>query len=278
MFDFSLFLVLAQSVMHLVVTGAVMLVFASPPNQVPHQKYAQIGFSYMLAMFSSNWALSYVSFPTQVLGKSCKMIPVMLMRIIFVGKRYTLREYLAVILITAGIAIFLMGKGSTSGGDEHNSLFGIALLLFSLMMDGFTGPNQDAVLKQYKPSELQMAFWMNFYPVVLGLPVVLYTGEFMAATKFCTAHPEIIYEVLLFGFLSAVGQLLIVFTVFRFDSLVLTTITTTRKFFSIMASVIMYGHQLVPKQWAGVALVFGGLGLEMFNKYQEKKSARGKNN
>ena len=44
----------------------------------------------------------------------------------------------------------------------------------------------------------------------------------------------------MFGALSAVGQLMIVFTVFRFDSLVLTTITTTRKFFSIMASVLLY--------------------------------------
>lgn len=63
----------------------------------------------MLAMAASNEALRYVSFPTQVLGKSCKMVPVMAGSIVFTGKKYSFFEYLQVALITLGVSVFNFG-------------------------------------------------------------------------------------------------------------------------------------------------------------------------
>ena len=42
-------------------------------------KYALCACSYLGAMVASNAALQYVNYPTQVLGKSCKPIPVMIL-------------------------------------------------------------------------------------------------------------------------------------------------------------------------------------------------------
>ena len=56
---------------------------------------------------------------------------------------------------------------------------------------------------------------------------------------------------MLFSVLSALGQNFILMTLYRFDSLVLTTITTTRKFFTILASVVWFGHSLGFWQWTG---------------------------
>lgn len=54
----------------------------------------------------------------QVLGKSCKPIPVMLMGA-FLGKRYPLKKYLNVGLIVAGVAMFMQsGKGAGKPGGE----------------------------------------------------------------------------------------------------------------------------------------------------------------
>jgi UDP-galactose transporter B1 len=75
-------------------------------------KYVYISTSYIGAMFSSNAALAYVDYPTQVLGKSCKMIPVMLTGVLFHGKKYKWRQYLAVSAITFGMTLFsLIGVG-----------------------------------------------------------------------------------------------------------------------------------------------------------------------
>jgi hypothetical protein len=43
-------------------------------------------------MLSSNVALRYVSFSAQALAKSCKIIPVMLMRIVINKKRYAILQ------------------------------------------------------------------------------------------------------------------------------------------------------------------------------------------
>ena len=63
------------------------------------------------------------------------------------------------------------------------------------------------------------------------------------------------------------GQTFIFYTLKHFNSLVLATITTTRKFFTILASVFLFGHALISEQWIGVALVFLGLVLELYQKY-----------
>lgn len=44
--------------------------------------YAICSFTYLLAMVSSNKALSWVNYPTQVVGKSCKPIPVMILGVL----------------------------------------------------------------------------------------------------------------------------------------------------------------------------------------------------
>ena len=46
------------------------------------QEFAKMALSYIGAMFCSNFAIQFTSYPTQVLVKSCKMVPVMLVNMI----------------------------------------------------------------------------------------------------------------------------------------------------------------------------------------------------
>lgn len=57
-------------------------------------------------------------------------------------------------------------------------------------------------------------------------------------------------------------QNFIFITVTTFGPLTTSIVTTTRKFFTILASVLFYGNALVLRQWLGVVLVFLGLGLD----------------
>ena len=66
-------------------------------------------------------ALQWVNYPTQVVGKSCKPIPVMILGVLFGGKRYPLLKYLFVLLIVIGVALFTYkDKGSSSGNKTQN--------------------------------------------------------------------------------------------------------------------------------------------------------------
>lgn len=59
-------------------------------------------------------------------------------------------------------------------------------------------------------------------------------------------------------------QYFIFTTITNFGPLTCSIFTTTRKFFTILASVVIFGNALVTRQWAGVLLVFLGLGLDIF--------------
>jgi UDP-galactose transporter B1 len=46
----------------------------------------------MLAMYCSNESIKWVAYPTQALGKSVKIAPVMLFNVLLAKRRYSLRE------------------------------------------------------------------------------------------------------------------------------------------------------------------------------------------
>ena len=71
--------------------------FGSSGLTIPHRDIFVSGISQMFAMAGSNEALRYVSYPTQVLGKSCKMVPVMAGGIVLGGKSYGWFDYLQVL-------------------------------------------------------------------------------------------------------------------------------------------------------------------------------------
>lgn len=53
------------------------------------------------------------------------------------------------------------------------------------------------------------------------------------------------------------------------------TITTTRKFFTILLSVLLHpDNSLAPVQWASVGLVFTGLGGEIYDKWSKGQSPK----
>ena len=57
-----------------------------------------------------------------------------------------------------------------------------------------------------------------------------------------------------------------------FGSLLLVTVTVTRKMLTMIISVVWFGHSLSAMQWLGVGLVFGGIGVEAELTKREKKA------
>jgi UDP-galactose transporter B1 len=56
-----------------------------------------------------------------------------------------------------------------------------------------------------------------------------------------------------------------------FGSLLLVTVTVTRKMLTMILSVVWFGHSLTKGQWLGVGLVFGGIGIEAELSKREKQ-------
>ena len=59
----------------------------------------------------------------------------------------------------------------------------------------------------------------------------------------------------------------------EFGPLPCSIITTTRKFFTVLGSVIMFGNTLHTRQWLGAVLVFAGIFLDGAYGKQKQKPA-----
>lgn len=196
----------------------------------------------------------------------------MILGVTILRKKYPMAKYVCVLLIVTGVALFLYkpNKGSTTS-DEHIFGFGEMLLLLSLTLDGLTGVSQDHMRARYQTGANHMMLNVNLWStLVLGMSV-LWTGEVWDFLTFTERYPNIINNILLFGITSALGQTFIFMTVVYFGPLTCSIITTTRKFFTILGSVLLFGNVINTMQWVGTILVFLGLGLDAkFGKTPKK--------
>ncbi|KAJ0398330.1 hypothetical protein P43SY_000775 [Pythium insidiosum] len=268
-FTATLFMLFVQCVMNALVAYSATFIWRPDRPTMPLAPFAIPSSAYLGAMLCSNEALKHVSYPTQALGKSCKMIPVMLMGVLIRRKKYTLRDYICVLLITTGIAVFQLGKASSKHASKENSSYGLLLLFTSLTLDGISGPKQEEISQSLRPTVHQQMFYTNLWAVLYTGAGALVTGQAFSGFQFCIDNPAILNSVFYFSICSALGQNFIYFTIQQFSALTCTTITTTRKFFTILFSVLWYGHTLSAMSWIGVAIVFTGLGWELSSKYQK---------
>ncbi|PNH03674.1 UDP-galactose/UDP-glucose transporter 3 [Tetrabaena socialis] len=221
-------------------------------------------------------ALKNITYSAQVLAKSCKMVPVMLMGVLLHGKRYTTLEYMCMGLIGLGVAAFAQ-KGSSRVVESPNATLGYTLCFINLAFDGYTNAAQDAINERHrKSSPIHMMCWMNFWTALYySAYMFVLSGTGMHLVDFCARHPDALVDIVLFCICGAVGQLFIFFTIKTFGSLLNTLVCTTRKFFSILLSVMWNGNPLLGNQWLGVGMVFAGLLLHTLGKTKKhvKKKA-----
>jgi solute carrier family 35 (UDP-galactose transporter), member B1 len=191
----------------------------------------------------------------------------MLMRTVVLGRRESAARYLCVLLITLGVSSFMLlqnqKKGKTGGSSDW---LGLAFLALSLAFDGITGPVQERLThsKEYLPPDSsEMMLWQNFWAAAVMLPISLATGDFRDGVEFMLWVPEAGRLIMMFVAMSAIGQNFVFYLLLRFNSLILSIVTTTRKFFTILASVLRFGHQLNALEWTSVATVFVGLVVDI---------------
>ncbi|KAJ1419191.1 UAA transporter [Ochromonadaceae sp. CCMP2298] len=252
-----------------VIIGGVGMQLAGPTLGLPKKVFAAAGASQVCAKAFTSLALAQgVSFPVVTLAKSGKMVPVMIGSLLLGGATYTMREYASVAAIIAGTCIVSMGKKKSAAAS---STMGLAFIAMSLICDGLTGGLQKRLKVQskemgLKPKPYDLMFWTNFFMAITAAIVALFMGEITTGFSYCLANPVIMNKIVKFAVCSAVGQSFIFYTIANFDPLVCTTVTTTRKVFSVLLSIFLNGHAMSAQGWGGIALASGGILAELQDK------------
>ena len=93
MYKNSQFLVFVNRILAFFIAVVVISVKRQPRHRAPLYKYSYCSFSNIMSSWCQYEALKFVSFPTQVLAKASKVIPVMIMGKIVSNKKYEYYEY-----------------------------------------------------------------------------------------------------------------------------------------------------------------------------------------
>lgn len=263
------------------------------PTTIPPARFAVLGLTSMGSTFCSVRSLRYVIYPIQVLAKSCKPVPVMIMGA-FMGKKYPLRKYLNVVLIVMGVALFMGGGESSHGGkskgaaanatavdaggegdvdtaEAENSspsqLLGIGLLFISLCFDGGTGAYEDKLMSVHSVGPFDLMYNIQLGKTILAGIGLLVLNQMHIFVQMCQ---EMGFLLVALGLSGALGQVFIFVTIAKFGALTCSIIGLSRKVTTLVASIYIYGHHLNGIQFLGLLIAIGAMLLNFWKKKEKK--------
>lgn len=210
-------------------------------------------------MWASTAALHSVSYVTQVLAKSGKAMPIMVVGLCR-GQRQKLSKWVSVIYVIAGVVSFtLLTKMKASAASTLTGLF---LITVSLCLDGVTGTLEDRLVEHAseanKPGPLDFMFNINLWSMPFCLVVILAQGELGQLFSLITGTSSGL-QVLGWALSGAIGQLFIFYVIATDGAVVCSVATTMRKFITVLLSIIWFQHPISPSQIACIVVTFGGV-------------------
>ncbi|KAH9507303.1 hypothetical protein Btru_056868 [Bulinus truncatus] len=270
-FKDSQFLVFINRILAFIMALIVIMVRSQPPHTAPLYKYSFSSFSNIMSSWCQYEALKFVSFPTQVLAKASKVVPVMLMGKVVSKKSYQYHEYITAVMISVGLSMFLLTSGDvTKRKDTVTTTSGLIMLIGYMLFDSFTSNWQGELFTHYKMSSIQMMAGVNMFSCLLTSVSLIEQGGFIDSAAFMVRHPEFIWDALILSICSASGQLFIFYTISQYGAVVFVIIMTVRQGFAILLSCLIYGHPVTVIGLLGIVILFIALFLKIYASQRQR--------
>lgn len=215
-------------------------------------------------------SLGYLSYPTLMIAKSCKLIPIALMNFLLYRKTLSPRRYLSLALISMSVLSFAVLGKQTHLADGF-SIVGFVALAASLLVDGITNSIQDYIFEEFRVSAFHMMYYICVFRFLMSFAVILLTDSLKYSIIFISRTPDVIPDLLLYSTFNTFGQAVVYSMVQSHGSLVLTTVNLTRKMFSILLSLVVFGHRIRMVQGLSILGVLVSIALEVFDTKEPRK-------
>ncbi|XP_017883090.1 adenosine 3'-phospho 5'-phosphosulfate transporter 1 [Ceratina calcarata] len=262
-FQDSQFLVFVNRILAFSMSGLYLLIQRQPQHKAPLYKYVFCSLSNIMSSWCQYEALKYVSFPTQVLAKASKIIPVMVMGKIISRTTYEYYEYVTAVLISVGMTLFMLDS-TDHKNDGVTTASGIILLGGYLLLDSFTSTWQSALFVEYGATSVQMMCVVNMFSCLLTAMSLFQQSSFPVILSFMIKYPRFIVDCLLMSICSATGQLYIFYTISKFGPVTFVIMMTIRQGLAILLSCLIYHHHITVFGIIGVIVVFGSVFLQIY--------------
>ncbi|KAH7695934.1 PST-2 protein, partial [Aphelenchoides avenae] len=178
---FGWYLTLLQFCIYTALAYSEMKLSTGVRRRIPKRIYVRIAFYTVATMGLSNASIGYLNYPTHVIFKCCKLIPVLIGGVLIQGKRYGLLDVLAACLMSVGLILFSLADSQVSPNFDSR---GYTMISLALVADAVIGNVQEKAMKGYGASNSEMVLYsysIGSLYILFGLVV---TGELFSATAF----------------------------------------------------------------------------------------------
>ncbi|XP_022171362.1 adenosine 3'-phospho 5'-phosphosulfate transporter 2 isoform X2 [Myzus persicae] len=220
--------------------GLIESQFNRTQRRIPLVLYLLLGLILLGSMGFSNASLGYLNYPTQVIFKCCKLIPVMIGGVLVQHKVYKVIDIVAASCMCAGLILFTLADNKVSPD-------------FNLI-----GNFQEKMMKKHNASNAEIVLYSYLIGFIYLLFVLLASGQLRDGTEFCIQNPVTYIYIFFFSLSGFFGVQAVLALIRTCGALVAVTVTTCRKAVTIVISFLLFSKPFTFQYvWAGLLIVLG---------------------
>lgn len=242
-------------------------------RMIPLKTYLLLALLTLGTMGFSNSSLGHLNYPTQVIFKCCKLIPVLVGGILIQQKRYGKLDFVAAGCMCLGLTLFTLADSHVS---PNFSTIGVLMISSALLCDAAIGNVQEKSMKVYKATNTEVVLYSYSIGFAYLFIIMLITGDLDRGMAFCSMHLMETYGYALIFSLSGYLGIQIVLTLVKTcGAFTAATVTTCRKAVSIIISFMFFSKPFTFQYlWSGL-LVVVGIYLNIYSKNKSKMTLHG---
>jgi len=222
--------------------------------------YARLGTLTASGMYFTNWSLRYLNYTLRVLFKASKILPTVLIAVVFYKKSFTGRDYMNILVLVASIVLFSYGDAVGAGKTDNGTfdVFGIALITIGVIADALTSNfESEHLFKVRKASHSEVMMAASLFGSLYMLAIMVMTGKAEDAYNYALANPDLAVKVVVScsaGYFSITFILKIIKKVGAVPAEIVKSI---RRVVSIVLSFIIYHKPFLSWHGFGSVLFLG---------------------
>jgi len=223
------------------------------------RKYFYVGLAQVVAGACAFGALKYLSYTVQAMGKSFKLMPVMLWSQVMSGKTYGPADWIVALLVTGGITVFVLTGPAASSSASGSIICGVPLLVVSIMSAGFIVTMQEKLFAENRTTKFNHLLYTTGMSSLASFGGVVLSGELAPALRFSFSHARFPWDAMVLS-ASWVGTQYFKYSLVKdFGALAFAATMNVRQVLSILLSYVTYHHHMTEAQALGLTAIFGAL-------------------
>jgi len=274
--------VLLQTFFCLIISFAILSSKKKEHNIVFERDMILSSLANFAGLCCNNFAVIQIDYLLLTLIKSPKSLSIVAIALI-VGvfrphKEKQIERDTIINVVIFSIGILLFNYAPADKNAKSSSTIGIIMCALGTLLDATSGYFQIDIRKSYKPSPFMFMMAISLHTFYCAAGFFFFTGEYSKAFRLFSASSDAILDQTILTITNILGLLFIFLGLSHLGPIRLAFITSSRKVFSVIASIFFFSKPVGVIRLVGIIFVLAGMIKENFfnnSKHNEPKEKDG---